>query len=456
MKKFVLLILFFSISQVFAASADPVSVYNPKSLVVTGYNGARTFVLGSDNPSTDAKAEANPARVYVPIKSAVVDQEKYFSLYFTEGITSLFSINFTAPSYLQTISFPLTVISTTGNNYLYAALKLNDGTYGAIAKYSITPFPSGTNNSTVNFPVSPQSICDQYQSGTTSTCAGLISTATTDVPSDQKFTVYFFQSTQNIAVPNGPVVPASTDAGGVYFEVQMSNRIYTTSEIVVSQGPVEVGDGRVNLNISTSNSMLDFTKILIYDHKGSPTAGANLPAGAYTRGAFIDLNITDPNAKKITVNQQSDGSPLVNGHDYYFSVMLVDKFKFGTTISDYVIAHPLEIQQLLKKQACFLLTAGFGEEHYIITYFRNFRDKVLENYSLGRMFIGFYYETAPKYALIIYKSPLLRSVIRGMAYVLYFIFSYIKLLSITFITIIGFIIFKRAKKWQQQKRILPF
>jgi hypothetical protein len=144
---------------------------------------------------------------------------------------------------------------------------------------------------------------------------------------------------------------------------------------------------------------------------------------------------------------------LQNGVEATVSVASIDKFGFSTTLSNSLPGTPLEIEPLLKKTACFLLTAGFGEEHYVITYFRNIRDQVLAENWLGRKFIGFYYSTAPKYALIIYKCETLRLIIRGSAYCLYFILRNIRLLTITLSLIISLILTNRARKWHQQKRI---
>ncbi len=439
-------LIFILLLQVFEAGADTVTVLNPTTMVVTGVTSPGTsFTLGSDLPGSDGGVtEANAAKVYIPMKSNVaVNQEKYFSLYFTENITQLFSIAFpvSGRDYSKYINYPLVVTNTTNETYLYAAVKLADASFRVIAQYSVNKFPVGTTNLTTYFPLSPQSICDQFE---TSSCLGLISTATTNI-SNQKFILYFFQSASLIAISD-PALPTTTHAGGVYFEAQMSNRIYTNTDLQVTQAPIKVGDGRLILTVSVSTQMAEFKKMLIYNTNGVATA-AGLAAGEYTSGSYIDLNIANQSGE-ITVNKLADGSPLINNSTYYFSALLVDKYKFATSFSASEVGTPLEIEQLLKKQACFLLTAGFGEEHYIITYFRNYRDQVLINSAPGRAFINFYYKTAPKYALMIYKSEILRSIIRGFAYFLYFIFRYLKLLSIGLSLTIIFLTIKRVQKCQ--------
>jgi hypothetical protein len=448
MKRFLGLLFLFMVTHVFAGGTDTVRILNVNTMVVTGVTN-KSFTLGSDTPNGDATSETAPAKIYVPIARqvttpVVLDNQEYFSLAATEGVTTLFGI--TSP--LQYISFPLVITTGSNTNYLYAAVKSGTNYY-VVAKYQATS--SNVTSQVVYFNISPNEICTQIISAGGRECDLLTLASASEVNPAPKIPLYFFQSTSLLAVPGGAAVPASTDSGGVYFEVQMSNRVYESSELLITLDPITVGDGRLNLNFSTSAQMTDFNKVLVYQQNSISSPGPNLPVGRYTGGSFIDLNSLSPSGK-IIVNKLSDGSPLVNDTDYFFSLVLVDKFKFASTLPYMESGKPLLIEQLLKKQACYLLTAGFGEEHYVITYFRNFRDNVLLKNWLGTKFVNFYYETAPKYALIIYKSDVLRSVIRGMAYSLYFIFRNVELLSILMSLLITFLVFKRVKKWQQLKK----
>lgn len=451
MKKFFGILLFCVLSQAFAASTDTVRILNASTMTVTGLTDT-TFTLGSDTPSGDAASEGTAGKVYVPIKiSATLNQEKYFSLY-NSGVHSLYEISSspatTSANYSKKINFPLTVTSTSGSTYLYAAVKLAENSYAVIAKYSETPFDAGTTAQEVYFSVSPQDICDRFFATSTTTCNSLITTSTSEID-PVKFYVYFFQSTSNWAVVDHTGFDPKNQLGGGYFEVQMSNRVYASTDLTVNISPLKIGDGRLIINFSTTSQMSSdlFKKVLAFKHTTGYAAGGS-PIGDYI-GEILDPNYAAQSGE-ITV------SPLINNTPYNLSVFLLDKFKFSTSLSPSESGIPLQIEELLKKQACFLLTAGFGEEHYVIEYFRNFRDHMLAKSWLGRKFINFYYETAPKYALIIYKSNILRSVIRGVAYCLYFIFNYITLLSIGFASIISFIILKRVKKWQHQKKMSLF
>lgn len=446
MKKFFGFLMIFVTTLVYAGGSDTVRILNASTMIVTGVTN-RGFTLGSDTPAGDATAETAPAKIYVPIVRSIsgFDNQPYFSLYRTEGITSLFDISSTA----HYIAFPLLITNGATANNIYAAVK-SGTSYYVIARYSASI--SGATNETIYFNISPKAICDQIISAGGVECNSLGITSNVEVSPAPKILLYFFQTpaTTSITVPGTTIDPAAAAYnGGIYFEVQMSNRVYDTSELTVFISQVKAGDGRIILTVTSSADMLDFKNMLIFNHgDAGPSAGAYLPIGNYIGGSLIDLNIGNQSGE-ITVNKLSDGSSVQNNKDYWFSPVLVDKFKFATTLPTPEVGRAQEIEQLLKKQACFLLTAGFGQEHYVITYFRNFRDQVLLKNSLGQKFVSFYYRTAPKYALMIYKSEVIRLVIRGVAYFLYFIFNNIKLLSISFALIINIIIFKRVKKWHR-------
>lgn len=399
------LFILFLFSSFALRAADTVRITDATNLVVTGFTVA-TFNLNVDEPSGDATAEGSPARVYVPITNAFVDgggnaHDTYFSQYSAAGLNRLFNINLG-----DKINFPLTT-DATGTKYLYAAAKLSSGSgYKIVQKFS----SSLTGAQNVIFEVTPNAICAQY----TADCATILPTVVTNT-SKVTFKLYLFlSSTSNIAL--GDTLDPAANTGGVFFETVMSNRIYINTELKTFIDHPRVGDRRVILGYSSDNSMLDFQKVVVFNHTAAPPV-TNGPIGAYTGGL---LNRTFPTAQSgdLTVNE------LINNTVYTLSVGFQDKFGFVTTLSDDVSITPLEIQELLKKEACFLLTAGFGEEHYIIDYFRKFRDEVLAHSWLGQKFIKVYYRAAPHYAKIIYQHAPLRWGIRSLAYILYFFFNY--------------------------------
>ena len=110
---------------------------------------------------------------------------------------------------------------------------------------------------------------------------------------------------------------------------------------------------------------------------------------------------------------------LQNGQQVNMAFGLRNKFFWVTQLTPLTTETPLDIEELLQKEACYLFTAGFGGEHWLIDHYKNFRDQVLLKSKWGRAFVSFYYRTAPKTALSIYQRPWLRKILRGTAYLLY-------------------------------------
>ena len=64
---------------------------------------------------------------------------------------------------------------------------------------------------------------------------------------------------------------------------------------------------------------------------------------------------------------------------------------------------------------CFVATAVYGgEDHFNLIVLRSFRDNFLEEYSIGRKFIQFYYEYGPKLAKSVSKYNLLRTLFKPL------------------------------------------
>ena len=381
--------------------ADTVRVLNPKALSVSGVTST-SFLLNVTNPSGDATDELGSAKVYVPITNAVADHDKYFSRY-----SSTLNALFDTTNASHVVNFPLTVVPS-GTRYLYAAAKSpTQSGYKVIQKYTSVI----SSNQDVSFPLSPKVICAPYANECT-----LLAPTVTSNSSPVIFKIYFFVSAiSNLAI--GDILDPIVSTGGIYFDVGMSNRIYTSSEIEVFIIDSKKGDGRAILTINSTNSMANFKNVLVFKHT-SPPPTPNLPIGDYTDGALINRDFSSSQSGELVVNE------LVNNEDAILSVAFQDNYGFATVLSEYALITPTSIQELLKKQACFLLTAGFGEEHYVINFFRKYRDQVLAHTFLGKKFIEIYYREAPHYALIIYQNNNMRWGVRAIAYLFYFFFNY--------------------------------
>lgn len=413
-------------AQAFAASSTTVRIKQDIDLVVPATTN-KTFDLNSVEPSGDGSSESAPAKVYVPMNSPSATAANYL---LAAGVTDLFSPSQSA----YTISFPLYLNSTASDYYLYASVKDGTNGYKLAFKHGTGPYNSVTNSS-VTFPLNIKELCDQL-----SDCSNFTTTGNTE----KAYMVYFFFSTTTPAsFALGTVTDPATYTGGIFFEVNMSNRIYTSSQIAPSISKIRPGDGRLIVEYTSTGSILKPKAVRIFNFgETSPGGAVDLqPAQtSYTAGGtLVTTEYAYAASGEVTVNN------LPNSKTANLSVVFEDLYKFGTVVSSDSAGSPMAIQELLKKEGCFLLTAGFGEDHYVISYFRHFRDAVLAKSFLGRAFINFYYETAPKYALLIYKHETLRALIRTFAYSLYFVFNNIGAIFLT-ITIGTLLIYLRKKR----------
>lgn len=400
---FVLSSFIFSSTALWGASFTSVRLNPDIDLVINGTT-TTTFLLNSVEPSGDATAETAPAKIYIPMSGPIGTEASYFIV---KGVNQLFS----PTSNSTTINFPLYINTTASDFYLYVAIKESSGPYKLARQFSATPF-NGVTNLNETFSVSSKSICDQVTD-----CSQFTTTSGTE----KTFLAYFFLSTTS-GIADGSSIDPTVNTGGIYFQINMSNRIYTNAQIAPVISKVRPGDGRVTIEYSSNSSILKPEFVRVYNHGGTP-------AGVGALNPIQDYYIVGGNLLSNEFPYSKDGevvvNGLINGSTNYLSIMFVDLYHFGTVLSDDQEGTPLAIEELLKKQSCFLLTAGFGEEHFIIEYFKHFRDEVLAKTFFGRVFIKTYYRLAPHYALVIYQNEFLRLGIRSLAYVTYFILNYL-------------------------------
>lgn len=415
------LLMLFTAFNLFAS--DNVRINDPSNLVVTGSTNT-SFTLNSDAASGDATAETAPARVYLPIKSGVVApfNQLDYSVLKLSGVNSLFDITSTS----HFVTFPLLVTVGGTAKYLYLAVRGGaSGTSYYVSGRSASTYSSQT-GLLVNFSINPKDICKSVIANNISTVCNATTGALDPASTTSvlfKPMLYFFLTDQVLAVDGTSVIdPANADfTGGVFFESQMSNRIYDTTALVVSLDALRKGDKRLIGTFSSSATMDSsiFKKVIAYQYTDTSTPIAtNLPLGSATAGSILANDISTAQSGEFTLNG------LTNSQPYKISLAFEDKFLFATTLSTSQAGTPTEIQELLKKQACYILTAGFGEEHYITNYFRSYRDHVLFHSWLGRKLIKVYYRSAPHYAILLYRSVTLRFLVRCFAYGLYFVFNY--------------------------------
>jgi hypothetical protein len=386
-----------------------------------------TVTLNFDKPTEMPIEEAKAVKIYVPMQTVVLSERSdQFYLHNLSGTTQIFDIG----TKTKVINFPLRVWSGPSDHYLYALVydpDSSDTNKWIVAKsYAGNPI-SSLENAAITFPLSPADICARVA------CTGLGLTEASKTTKIYK--VYFFVTTSTIVLGGSPGdITQSPYNNGIYFSVGLSNKFISPADFTGTVTNVRRGDKRLFLEYNTPG-ILDPLNIRILDHNGS-SPGANLPIGG---GGYTSSTLrTDEMA------YMEDGEVLVrnltNGVTYNLSFVMTNKYLFATPVSNFIPGTPAEIEELLKKNSCFLLTAGFGEDHYIINYFRHFRDSVLLKNYFGKKFVGVYYEMAPKYALMIYENESIRAVIRGIAYILYFSFTHIYLMLLGAILIPTFFI----------------
>lgn len=406
-------------------AADTVRLNPDVDLAVYGVTDT-TYLLNSTEPSGDATSESAPATVYVPMQSAVASQADYFLL---KGSNNTYNYLFNASDSSDVINFPLYLNVSTTNKYLYAAVKDGTTTYKLARAYG--PVINNVTNGNYIFPVSPQEICSRL---TTDCSTGVFAPASTGSTEKEDIFIYFFLATDT-SIATGFDIDPTTYTGGIYFKVLMSNRIYPSLTITVTGA--RPGDKRAILAYTADSTILKPKSVRVFDSGAAPSL--ILPIGQLT-GTLLAKEHEYIQNSEVTVTD------LSNDQNYNLGVMFVDQYNFATRVSATQAVKPQEIEELLKKNACFLLTAGFGEDHYIIDYFRNFRDKILSQSYLGRAFIHTYYELAPKYALMIYHNETIRAVIRGAGYTLYFIFNFYYIILVVAAAAAGAFVFRKHSK----------
>ena len=141
--------------------------------------------------------------------------------------------------------------------------------------------------------------------------------------------------------------------------------------------------------------------------------------------------------------------PLSNATLYHVTLGYVDKWQFVTKLPVSKSETPESIINFLEKESCYFISAGFKESHYVLDYFRWFRDNVLLKFSLGKAFVNVYYETAPHYALkYIYPSETLSFLIRTFSYILYFFMTRIWYFAVFFLLVIFYLGLKKIS-WKK-------
>jgi len=419
------LVLIFSLMSFIIQAEDLVRLDTDFNNFTINGTTNKTITLNFDKPTQQPTDEANAPKVYAPMQKTLGGDSKLYYLYNTGGTTEIFNNT----DLTKVINFPLRIFAGVSDLYVYAAVYNADS--GDAVKWEIIKAYPGNpvknlTNSPITFTISPADICAR------TSCTGLeAATSTTKVTKTYKLN--FFITTNSSLLKGAQVdVTQAPFNNGIYFNVGLSNKFYDKDEFTGTIIGVRRGDRRLFLEF-TSTGILDPLDIRVVSHPVNASGGGENDVDDFP-GALPIGNATYKDSSVLTEsyaysqNGELNVRNLNNDQNYIFSFVMVNKYLFATPLSNAAKEQPAQIEELLTKNSCFLLTAGFGEDHYIIDYFRHFRDQVLLKNYFGKKFVSVYYEMAPKYALIIYENEFLRSVIRGAAYILYFAFTHIYLM----------------------------
>lgn len=375
-----------------------------------------TFIeMVMDDPSGDGTSESDPFETFIPIdtQSATGDVQDTQTTVASPNNAVLPFITSGGSSNSVHLRLLVAITNNTGDTYTVQAAGKNGSSWEA---FKITPTDLGS---------------DQYQVdidfGTTDGMCAAIGTDCSNFISgtaggrEDDFIIYIFA--RKTVTPLGDAVdPSSGESGGIFYKVNMSDKVPTVNLTLSS---LTKGDKRLTLNFSGGASVTNmssdiFYKTIIYDYNKNSsnttpqTAGLTISA-ARTAGGDIHA-FEDPKREGAIAARD-----LTNGRQYNLAVALVNKYQFANPLSVSLVETPIEIEALLEKQACYLMTAGFQQEHYVLDYFRHIRDHYLLKTSLGTEFVEFYYRTAPEHASTIYNSATLSALVRGLGYAIFYV-----------------------------------
>ncbi len=251
---------------------------------------------------------------------------------------------------------------------------------------------------------------------------------------DAEVTILYFLSENNYKSTSTEQDLSSQS--GVLVKYKFSSKVYHEDERITSFS-LKKGDLRITADY-TLDLITEPYKLIALRQPGSFSSGTYSTASS-------DILSTDYSPGE---GGELDIFPLSNAVTYHITLGYVDKWQFVSKLPNSVSETPESIINFLEKESCYFISAGFKESHYILDYFRGFRDRILLRFPLGQAIVEFYYETAPYYALkYIYPSETLSFLVRSLAYILYFFMTRIwYFIAASFLISIYYVLRKRSWK----------
>ena len=389
-----LLAIIFLVTSLKAWSVGTVRLNSDTAPTVQAFQST-SLDLVTDAPNSNGTVETDPAEVYVPISSTAGANANFNK--FSAGTANIL------PTITSgTVTFNVTVANH-AREFFEMGVEDNSGDWKAVDFVSdtITGKPDGTYAITVNI----SQIC--AQAGTELDCNNVFQESDTAVTEKSTLLYLFFNGSNLVA---GNAVNTGT-TGGIYYNFNMSNRIDSTNKITLSE--LRKGDSQLTAVYQGFNYN-ELYQVYGFDYNtNSGQEDENLATASGNGTNYLLDSAVSSGEAKI--------KGLQNDRAYNFAVYFVDKYNFATLFSNVITARPQQIEALLEKNACFLLTAGFAGDHPLVDYFRSWRDQVLSKNFFGKMFINLYYEWGPKMAPVVLSHPWLAKSVRGSAHAVHWV-----------------------------------
>jgi hypothetical protein len=296
---------------------------------------------------------------------------------------------------------------------------------------NFTEFLDGETYDKIPITFNIENLCQQ------ASCDLLIGTAVNDI----KVSVVYFLSIDNNL--NGPESnPPSGQTGNMmHFKMHFSNTVNSDITGAPRISEVKTGDASLNIVIADGDNHgfgNDLLKTVIINRNAAGADGLTIGEILANESLGRHDIVSPVEEGELTIRS------LENNVTYSFSVAQVDKFHQATRSSNVVTGTPLEIDAFLQSQSCYLVSAGFQEEHFVLDYFRKFRDETLVHSDMGLDFVFWYYTTAPAYAHYIYDSEVLSFIVRSLSFLLYGIMNYGVIVLFMMIAVLFFYLFAKT------------
>ncbi|MCK5073462.1 MAG: hypothetical protein KAQ98_08565 [Bacteriovoracaceae bacterium] len=392
-----ILFLFLSFNVFSETTVRPSESYN----VRVGNGGLNQMIV--DIPSSEPTSSSYPVKAYIGMENDVGGQKNYITYSATDTIPTI------SASDTSTISVDIIMTNTDTERYVYLAVRKSESN----STYRLTGGPQYSIVST-NSPLSASctfSIKEIFEQSDKSLSAGS--------SNEVYLMLYFYITDDNTLEKDDEIVPSGTD--GMYYKLHFSDKIPSGRLDVIS---LEKGDGRLKIEFIEGVTVTEMGSTEAYRTLIIQRAGTVLSNGGDSYYSVINAGGSLFEEYGFIKDGYLDIYPLVNYREYNFSVALMNKYQFTTALSNSMVESPESIEVFLKKQSCYLFSAGFQREHFVLDYFRRFRDTVLLRYQFGKAFIAWYYNTAPGYAPYIYRSEGLSFIVRTVGYALFYLMNY--------------------------------